>query len=202
MFTRRHLIAASALSALPAFAQSVSIMEIMKPGPLGDKVLGDEKAPVTIVEYASLTCSHCATFHNETYPDLKKKYIETGKVKYILREFPLNSLAAAGFMLARGAPNDAYYGVVEAMFKTQSVWTRAPDKIEALFNIAQQAGYTREAFEATLKNQTLLNGVQASQTQGEKLGVDATPTFFINGTKYSGSLSVAELDKILTPLVK
>jgi protein-disulfide isomerase len=202
MINRRTLIAASALATLPVYAQAVSIMEIMKPGALGDRVLGDEKAPVTMVEYASLTCGHCANFHNTTYPELKKKYIDTGKVKLIMREFPLNSLAAAGFMVARCAPPEQYYPIVDAYFKTQNVWTKAPNKMEALFSIASQAGYTRESFDACLANKTVLEGVQASQTQGEKLGVDATPTFFINGTKFSGALSIEELDKILAPLLK
>lgn len=202
MLTRRALTLAPLVFTLPAMAQSASIMEIMKPHPLGDKILGDEKAPVTIVEYASATCSHCAHFHTTTYPELKKRYIDTGKVRLIFREFSLNSLAAATFMIARCAPGDAYFPIVDVFMRTQSTWLGAPNKEAALFNIAQQAGFTKETFEACLKNQTILDGVNASQTQGEKLGVDATPTFFINGTKFSGSMSIEEMAKVIDPLIK
>ena len=96
----------------PALAQDPPLAELMQPGPLGDMVLGDEQAPVTIIEYASMTCPHCAHFHETTYPDLKKKYIDTGKVRFIFREFPLDQLAAAAFMLARCGGKDKYFPLI------------------------------------------------------------------------------------------
>ncbi len=133
MITRRDFVAGSALAATAltsfgpgvmglAHAQQASLAEIAKAGPLGDEVVGKQDAPVTIIEYASMTCGHCAAFHNTTYPELKKRYIDTGKVRYILREFPLDPLAAAGFMLARCAGKDKYYPMVEILFEKQKEW--------------------------------------------------------------------------------
>jgi protein-disulfide isomerase len=203
MPTRRAILATTLLTLVTnAFAQGVSVMELHKAGALPDKILGDEKAPVTIVEYASSTCHHCGTFHTQTYPTLKAKYIDTGKARLIFREFPLNSLSAASFMLARCMPEKQYFPFVEILFKTQEDWSHAPDKAAALLNLAQQAGMTKDGFEACLKDQKLLDGVQNSQDRGSKFGVEATPTFFINGKKYSGAMSIAEFDKILEPLLK
>src|SRR3712207_2764373 len=101
------------MTSLPAWAQSVAVQDLAQPGPLGDVALGPADAKVTIIEYASLTCSHCAAFHRDTYPELKKRYIDTGKVRFVLREFPLDPLATAGFMLARCDGNDKYYPVTD-----------------------------------------------------------------------------------------
>src|SRR3954453_24041925 len=106
----------------PVLAQSAMQAELMKPGPLGDMSLGDEKAPVTIIEYASMTCPHCANFHETTYPELKKKYIDTGKWRFIFREFPLDQLAAAAFMLARCGGKERYFPMVETLFQQQRTW--------------------------------------------------------------------------------
>src|SRR5215204_3053983 len=131
----------------------------MSPGPLPDQILGAAEAPVTIVEYASMTCSHCAAFHEKTYPELKKKYIDTGKVRFILREFPLDPLAAAGFMLARCAGEDKYYPMVDALFRSQKTWVTAQDPVAALLTISKQAGFTQESFQQCLTNQSVLDGV-------------------------------------------
>ena len=183
-------------------AQTVSSAELEKAGPLGDVAVGDPKAPVTIIEYASMTCSHCAHFHNTTYPELKKKYIDTGKVKYILREFPLDPLAAAGFMLARCAGGDKYYPIVETLFQKQNEWV-TQNPIPPLLALAKQAGFTQESFETCLKDQKVLEAIENVRTHGaEKLGVTSTPTFFINGKKLSGSMTIQELDKEIEPLLK
>jgi protein-disulfide isomerase len=214
--TRRKFLAAtaawSAMLALPlgrtsafigdALAQSPSPADLMKAGPLGDVVMGKDDAPVTIIEYASMTCGHCATFHNTTYPEMKKKYIDTGKVKYILREFPLDPLAAAGFMLARCAGNDKYHAMVEMLFSKQKDWV-TQNPIPPLLALAKQAGFTQESFESCLKDQKVLEAIESVRTHGaEKLGVNSTPTFFINGKKVNGTLTMAELDKQLEPLLK
>lgn len=216
LITRRQFIAAttalSAMLALPfgrssgfigdALAQSPSEADLMKAGPLGDVVLGKADAPVTIIEYASMTCSHCATFHNTTYPEMKKKYIDTGKVKYIMREFPLDPLAAAGFMLARCAGDDKYHAMLEMLFNKQKDWV-VREPIPPLLALAQQAGFTKDSFEACLKDQKVLEGIEAVRTHGaEKLGVNSTPTFFINGKLFRGTLTMDELDKQLQPLLK
>ncbi|MFD1695248.1 DsbA family protein [Roseibium aestuarii] len=190
---------AVSFAALPgfAFAADVDLEELLKPGPLGDKVMGAEDAPVTIVEYASMTCSHCAHFHKTTWPELKTKYIDTGKVRFMLREFPLDQIAAAGFMLARCAPEEKYYDIVDVMFHDQSSWAFTPDPYNSMLNFSKQIGFTKETFEACLQNQGLLDAINAVRDRGANFGVDATPTFFINGEKHSGALSIEEISKII-----
>jgi protein-disulfide isomerase len=185
-----------------ALAQTPSAADLGQQGPLGDVVMGDANAPVTIIEYASMTCSHCANFHTTTYPEMKKKYIDTGKVKYILREFPLDPLAAAGFMLARCSGGDKYYPIVEMLFQKQGEWV-TQNPIPPLLALAKQAGFTQESFESCLKDQKILEAIENVRTHGaEKLGVNSTPTFFINGKKINGSLTIEELDKQVQPLLK
>jgi protein-disulfide isomerase len=185
-----------------ALAQAPSAADLGKQGPLGDVVMGDANAPVTIIEYASMTCSHCASFHNTTYPEMKKKYIDTGKVKYILREFPLDPLAAAGFMLARCSGGDKYYPIVEMLFQKQNEWV-TQNPIPPLLALAKQAGFSQESFETCLKDQKILEAIESVRTHGaEKLGVSSTPTFFINGKKVNGTLTMDELDKQIQPLLK
>ena len=200
-----------------AQAQDVSPAELMKPGPLGEMVLGDDKAPVTIIEYASMTCPHCANFHATTYPELKKRYIDTGKVRFIFREFPLDQLAAAGFMLARCSAQDVkaavpglditkvaaqrYYAMIETLFAQQKDWV-VQRPLQPLLNIAKQAGFSEQSFNECLKNQTVLDGIKEVGDRGGKLGVNSTPTFFINGKKFSGSLTIDDLDKAIAPFLK
>lgn len=206
MFTRRQIAAAAfavaAALSLPAAAQSVKPEELAVPGPLGDVFLGKPDAKVTIIEYASLTCSHCQTFHEKAWPVLKQKYIETGKVRFALREFPLDPLATAGFMLARCAGNDKYYPVTDLLFEQQKNWAFTDKPLENLTRYAKQAGFTQESFDACLKNQSVYDAVIAVRKRGaETFKVDSTPTFFINGQMHRGALTVEELDKILAPLV-
>ena len=205
--SRRHLLAGIGTAALvasigSAHAQDVNLVELYKGTPLPDKVLGSETAPVTIVEYASVTCPHCASFHQQTYPALKTKYIDTGKVKLIFREFPTQPapVAIAGFMLARCA-DDKYYPMLDAIFGQQQSW--AQDPYQGLLRIARQAGFTQEKFEACLKDQKLAEQIQGVAQRGnEQFKVESTPTFFINGKKYVGALSIADLEKIIEPLLK
>jgi len=185
-----------------AKAQTVSPADLAHQGPLGDIVQGKDDAPVTIIEYASMTCSHCAHFHTTTYPEMKKKYIDTGKVKYILREFPLDPLAAGAFMLARCGDKDKYYPIVEMLFQKQKDWV-VQNPIPPLLSLAKQAGFTQETFEACLKDQKVLEGIESVRTYGaEKLGVNSTPTFFINGKVIRGAMTMAELEKQIEPLLK
>ena len=208
MLFRRTLLTgfAAATLAFAGFsqvsAQTVTPEELAVPSPLGDVELGNKDAKVTIIEYASMTCSHCATFHEKTFPVLKSKWIDTGKVRFILREFPLDPLATAGFMLARCAGNDKYYPVVDLLFSQQKNWAFSNKPVEALLSLVKQAGFSQESFEACLKNQQIYDAVNAVRDRAaQKLGVNSTPTFFINGQVQRGALTVEELDKILTPLV-
>lgn len=179
----------------------VSVDELMKPGDLPDLALGSSDAKVTIVEYASMTCGHCANFHNNVFPELKKKYIDTGKVRFTLREFPLDPLATAGFMLARCNGNDKYFPMTDLLFAQQRNWAFVDKPVDALSALVKQAGFTQESFEACLKRQDIYDAVTVVKDGGAKAGVNSTPTFFINGQKRSGALSIEELDKILEPLL-
>jgi len=175
-------------------ASAQNLSDLMAPGPLEDMVLGEADAPVTIIEYASMTCPHCASFHEAVLPALKEKYIETGKVKMIFREFPLDARAYAASMLARCADKQFYFPMTDVLFKQQSVWARAEDPRPALLQIAKLAGFTQESFEACLKNQELLDNVTAIRKKAsDDFGVTGTPSFFINGDKYRGRVSVEEM---------
>jgi protein-disulfide isomerase len=199
-------LAASALLLAPgaAFAQaSVPVDQLMAPGPLPDVVQGKADAPVTIVEYASMTCTHCAAFHEETWPTLKSKYVDTGKAKFILREFPLDPLAAAAFMLARCAGPEKRDAIVDLLFTKQKDWAFVDKPLEALATILKQTGVSQSDFETCLKNQDLYDKVTQTRDQAAKsFHVDATPTFFINGQKLSGELPIADFDKVIAPLLK
>ena len=194
----------AALPAFPeaAFAQSPSPADLAVAGPLGDVWLGKPDAKVTIIEYASMTCSHCAHFHATTWPALKSKYIDSGKVRFSLREFPLDPLATAGFMLARCDGNDKYYAVTDLLFSKQRDWAFTEKPVDALSKLMKQAGFTQEKFESCLKNQQIYDAVNWVKDRGaEKLGVNSTPTFFIDGQIQRGAVSIEELDKILAPIV-
>lgn len=201
---RRFLVAAACAlcAAAPALADKspsgkVSVEELMAPNALPDVVEGAASAPVTIVEYASMTCSHCAAFHHDVYPELKKKYIDTGKVKFILREFPLDPLATAAFMLARelGDKRDA---AVDLLFSQQKNWAFSDKPLDGLANVLKQTGLGQEKFEAVLKDQALYENVNKVRNRGaEKFGVNSTPTFFVNGDKYGGEISLEDWDKII-----
>ncbi len=167
-----------------------------------DQILGKDDAPVTVIEYASMTCGHCATFHNNTYPEFKKRYVDTGKVRYILREFPLDPLAAGAFMLARCAGKDKYFPLVETLFQQQRTWA-VQKPLEPLFAIARQAGFTQQTFDACLQDQKMLDGIEWVRARGaEKFKVNSTPTFFINGKIFKGALSIDDMAKAIDPLLK
>jgi protein-disulfide isomerase len=194
--------AAVLLRSAPAFAQDVSASELAQPGPLGDVWQGPEGAKVRIIEYASLTCSHCAQFHKTTYPELKKRYIDTGQVRFTLREFPLDPLATAGFMLARTDNSARYYPITDMLFETQQSWAFVNKPLDALSQTMRQAGFSQEKFEATLKDQKLYDAVNAVKNRGaEKFKVDSTPTFFVNGQRIKGAASIDELEKIIKPIL-
>ncbi len=181
----------------------VPVDELMAPNALPDIVQGKADAPVTIVEYASMTCTHCAAFHVGTFPTLVSKYIDAGKVKFILREFPLDPLATAGFMLARCEGPDKRSAVVDLLFAQQKNWAFVDKPLEALEGVLKQTGMSKDSFEACLKDQKLYDQVNEVRDRGsQKFGVSATPTFYFNGSKVSGELTPETLAKILDPLLK
>jgi len=195
MFTRRAFTALALSLSLPFIAGSATHAADRLP----DKVLGNPDAPVEIIEYASMTCPHCASFHMTTLKDLKEEYIETGKAKFIVREFPFDPLAAAVFMLAR-CSDDRYFEVVDLFFETQRQWAVREGALGEIRKLAKQAGFTDKSFEACLTDQQLLDGINAVKDHGyEEMGVRATPTIFIDGEKLEGSRSIEAFREVIEP---
>jgi protein-disulfide isomerase len=199
-------------TALPPFsaAQAQGTMtippaELMKPDALPEMSMGNDKASVTVIEYASMTCPHCAHFQEKTFPEFKKRYIDTGKVRYIFREFPLDSLAAAAFMLARCAgekDSTRYFAMVDTMFRQQRQWA-VEKPIPPLMALAKQAGFTEQSFNTCLSNQKVLDGIESiRQRAADKFKVQSTPTFFINGVAYPGALEIDDMAKAIDPQLK
>ena len=216
IITRRAFTAALSLTGLAALAGfsplrliteavAQSATDVAKPVSLPDMALGPANAAVTITEYASMTCPHCAAFNADVFPKIKSEYIDTGKIRYIFREFPLDIKAAAGSMLSRCIANgDAqkYFAVTDLLFKSQNDWV-TKNTTESLTRIGKQAGLSQQQVEACLKDQALLDKIAADQKYAsEVLKVDSTPTFFINGEKIKGEASIEEFEKRINPLLK
>ncbi|GAC1344399.1 MAG: DsbA family protein [Bradyrhizobium sp.] len=216
IITRRAFTAALSLTGLAALAgfsplrliggaMAQSATDVAKPVSLPDMALGPAYAAVTITEFASMTCPHCAAFNKDVFPKIKAEYVDPGKVRYVFREFPLDIKAAAGSMLARCiAKDDAgkYFAVIDMLFKQQNDWV-VKNTAETLTRIGKQAGLSQEAVEACLKDQALLDKIAADQKYaGEVLKVDSTPTFFINGDRIKGEASFEEFDKRIKSLLK
>ncbi len=222
--TKRQLLggAAAATAGLAVFSSANAAVEIpksdgdvdmeavLKPGALPEMALGKEDAKVTIVEYMSMTCPHCAHFHTTTFDEIKKKYVDTGKARFIIREFPFDPRAAAAFMLARCNPSkpedlstpEQYFPMVSMLFKQQQTWAAAEDGRTALLQMSKLAGFSEESFTKCLTNQKLLDEVNATRERGSKdFGVNATPTFLINGKRYSGDMSVDIMSALIDSLL-
>ena len=220
MITRRAFTAALSLTGLGLFAGSLAGLsplrliseamaqgaaDVAKPQSLPDMGLGPANASVTITEYASMTCPHCAAFTENVFPKIKSEFIDTGKIRFVFREFPLDIKAAAGSMLARCIAKDdsaKYFAVNDLLFKTQDDWV-LKDTAASLTRIGKQAGLSQEAVEACLKDQALLDKIAADQKfAAEVLKVSSTPTFFINGEMVKGETSFEEFDKKIKALLK
>jgi protein-disulfide isomerase len=192
-------------AALPAAAQgpqpSSGAVGLLQVTPK-DRVLGQTEAPITIIEYASMTCSHCAHFANDVLPELKKKWIETGKAKLVMRPFPLDQVALRAEMLARCLPPERYYPMIETLFRTQEKWA-VQDWRPALERTARLAGVGSKDFDACLANKALEDEiVQSRLTAATQLDVKATPTLFVNGRKFDGPPTAQALDALLSDLAK
>lgn len=167
--------------------------------PLGEITMGDPDAPVTLVEYASYTCGHCAAFHAVNLPPLKENYIETGKVFYVFREYPLDPVATAASMLTRCVAPEKHLQFADVLFQRQSQWAFVQDPRSALEAIARQGGISSAQFEACLTDQTVLDGLREVQRHGsEDLEIRATPTLFINDARVDGNLPWPQLEELIT----
>lgn len=167
-----------------------------------DHTLGNAEAPVTIVEYASMTCGHCAAFHVQTLPDLKKKYIDTGKVRFVYRDFPLDAVALQVAQIAECAGKDRYFGVVDLVFQTQGQWAVAKDPVAELSKSLRIAGITDADIKACIANDKIAMAIVGERQTAEKLGVNSTPTLFINGERWTGARSIEAIDEALAKLLK
>jgi protein-disulfide isomerase len=211
-FNRRDTLvlaaAASALSlcgvapALAAEGDMVDMAKLMAPTGFTDKVQGAADAPVTVIEYASPTCPHCAAFSNNVLGPFEETYVKPGHVKFILRPFVRNVLDAAVFMLAEAAGETNYHNVISTYFKTQQTWGTSDKPRDAILEIAKQLGFTQETFDAALTNQALFTGMESLREQAlNEFGLAGTPTFYINGKTLSGDKSLEQLAAEIDPLL-
>lgn len=171
------------------------------PGPV--RAIGSKQAPVTILDYSSLTCSHCAKFHIETLPQLKAKYIDTGKVRLIYRNFPLDGTAHRAAMLASCTTDDKYFQFLDLLFGRQRQWAGSSDPRAALMTFGKMAGVDEKSFEACMKNKELGDAILKERLYGEATyEISSTPTLIIQGKKHVGAASMEEISAILDPLLK
>ena len=213
--TRRAFTAALSLTGLAALAgfsplrliadaMAQSASDVAKPVSLPDMALGPANASVTITEYGSMTCPHCAKFNETVFPKIKSEYIDTGKVRYVFREFPRDVKDAAASMLARGIARDdagKYFDVIDSLFKQQNQFLEK--STETLIRIGKQAGLSSQAVKDCIKDQALLDKLAADRKFAiEVLKVDGTPTFFINGAMLKGARSFEAFDKRIKSLLK
>jgi protein-disulfide isomerase len=216
IITRRAFTAALSLTGLAALAglsplrlitsaMAQGATDVAKPVSLPDMAIGPADAAVTITEFASMTCPHCAAFNAEVFPKIKSTYIDTGKIRYIFREFPLDIKAAAGSMLARCVAKDdsaKYFAVIDVLFKQQSDWV-VKNTTESLGRIGKQAGLSQDQVDTCLKDQALLDKIAADQKYAaDILKVNSTPTFFINGDVIKGEASFDTFDAKIKALLK
>ena len=195
-FAMTLILALSGPFAGPARAQSAQDM-------LAEKVLGKADAPVTMIEYASLSCPHCREFHEKTLPAIKEKYIDTGKVKLIFRDFPLGQRALAAHMVASCAGPVRYFAMLSILFRDQAVWSQAPDGLAAIQATAKKAGMSPAQVDACLRNEDLLQGIQKTAEAGNRdHGVDSTPFFIIAGEKVSGAQDFKVFEDIIERALK
>jgi len=168
----------------------------------GDRILGDPAAPVTVIEYASLTCPHCANFHTITLPKLESEYIEAGKVKLVFRHFPLDQLALRAAGLAQCMPPERYFGFLAMLFESQSSWATAQDPLAALARLGRTAGLDDTEIESCLSDDAKLDEIVSERLVAEQTySISSTPSFVIDGQKYSGALTMEQLQEIIDPML-
>lgn len=173
--------------------------ELLRAGPLGEREMGNPNAPVTVIEYASLTCPHCRNFHANVFPKMKRQYIDTGKVRYIVREFPIGRTAASAAVVNRCAPADKYFVLLDAFLSRQAEWVSQEVRPDAIYGVAKSIGMSREAFDKCLSNQAIIDGLTEVKQRGRQFGVVGTPTFFVNGRKAQGAITFEEIKALIEP---
>ncbi len=192
-----HATQPQTLEAMIATGGGPTLEMLKKPGPLGDRTMGDPDAPVTVIEYASLTCPYCRRFHADVFPRFKREYIDTGKVHFIYREFPIGRTAGAAAIAARCVPDKHYFAANWKFLATQRQWVSQEVRPDAIYKIVQEFGLDRAAFDNCLENQTIIDGLKRVKERGRKLGVSATPTIFVNTEMRRGGVGYEDLVKLI-----
>lgn len=181
--------------------ENPTVADIMATGPLPEMALGRRDAPVTIVQYASLTCPHCRAFHRETFPEFKRTYIDTGKVRYILREFPIGKQSGNATIALRCASPDKYFTLYGKFMEQQASWVSQEVRLEPIFAVAKQVGMTQAQFDSCLKNQAMIDGLKWVKDRGRTLGIIGTPNFFVAGKLVKKTLAMSDIREMVEPLL-
>ncbi len=176
-----------------------TIADIMAPSPLPEMSFGSTTAPVTIIQYASMTCPHCRRFHADTFPEFKRTYIDTGKVRYILREFPIGKASGMATIALRCAAPDKYLTLYGKFMEQQPNWVAQEVKLDAIFTVAQQVGMTRPEFDACAKNHSMIENLKWVKERGRKLGIIGTPNFFVGDKLVKSVLTMDEIRALVEP---
>ena len=192
-------LAAASIAALAP--RRLALAEARDIGP-EDRTLGPTDASITIIEYASLTCPHCAQFHEDTYPELKAQWIDSGKARFVFRHFPLDGLALRASALSECMEGDRFFGFLDLLFSNQQTWARASDPIAALQGLAKQAGLDEEASNACLSDDvTITRVLEQRKEAADEFDINSTPSFVINGQTVKGGLSLEEFNEYLNGLL-
>lgn len=173
--------------------------QILEPGPLGEREYGNPNAPVTIIEYVSLTCPHCRNYHAKVFPKVKRHYVDTGKVRYIFREFPIGRTAGTAAIVTRCAPKNKHLYLTEAFLARQREWVSQEVRPDAIYAVAKSSGMSRAEFDKCLANQSIIDGLAEVKQRGRKYGVIGTPSLFINGQKLQGAVTFEEVKALIQP---
>ncbi len=182
--------------------ENPSLSEVLPPGSdLPEMSLGRADAPVTIIKYMSLTCPHCRAFHRDVFPQLKREYIDTGKVRFVLREFPIGKSSGTATIALRCAAPDKYFALYAKYLEQQASWVAQEVRLDAIFAVAQQVGVTRSQFDQCLQNQPMIDGLKRVKDRGRTLGIIGTPNFFIQNKRIKSTLTMAEIRKEVDPLL-
>lgn len=177
--------------------QNPTLADVMATSPLPEMAWGRADAPVTIIQYASLTCPHCRNFHKVTFPDLKRTYIDTGKVRYILREFPIGKTSGNATIALRCAPADKYLDLYGRFMDQQTAWVSQEVRLDAIYAVAQQVGMTRAQFDSCLSNQAMIENFKWVKDRGRTLGIVGTPNYFVGNKLIKKELTMADIRELV-----